>query len=163
MHQIVNYHNVFQILVWYDSQILNKKAIVSLHTILSVHHSQNCLLLLIQVVNNRLSVILSSGSENINVVNFTHVFQKLQTVRSHIKLEFISLECELDVCLLVGKDWVNQCLIQIQNEEFLFRVWDKIKIYFEVLEVWLFSSSSILLKGLSSYWLSNTILCKEGW
>ena len=104
MHQVVDYHNVFQILVRYDPQILNKKPIVSLHTILPVHHSQNRLLLLVQVVNDRLSVILSPRSENINVVNLTHVLQKLQTVRPHIKLEFVPLECELHISFFVGKD-----------------------------------------------------------
>lgn len=156
MSQVINDYDVFQLFIWNDSQVFNEKSIVSLHTIFSVHNSQNGFLFLVQVANNWFSIILGSGCEHINVENLTHRWQKFQAVRSDIEFELIAFVSKLDISFFVCEYGMNKSLIKIKDEEFLFRVWNKERIYLEVKGVWLFSFSNIIQKGLSNYWLNNT-------
>jgi hypothetical protein len=113
MCQIINHNDILKIPILNNPEILNKETVLSLHAILAMQETLNRLLLLIQVGNDRLSVVQSSSCEDIDIIVVTHVRQKLKAIRSNIELEFISLTGKADISFIVGEYRVNERLIEI--------------------------------------------------
>lgn len=63
---------------------------MSFHTVSPIQNPINGFLFLIEIINDRLSVISCGGSEHIDSIQLAHSAQKLQRIRSDIKFELIS-------------------------------------------------------------------------
>lgn len=102
-----------------DPQILDEEPILRLHAVLPMQQSQDCLLFLVQVIDDGLGVVKGASRENIHVVVLAHVGQKLIAIGPHVELELISLVRELHIGLLVGEHRMDESLVEVQNEKFL--------------------------------------------
>ena len=92
---------------------------MSLHAVLSVKKSLDCLLLLIEIGDDRFCVVMGASSEDIHVVVDAHIGQELETIRTHVELELISFAGKLHISFVVGKDRVDESLIEVQNKKLL--------------------------------------------
>ena len=123
MDKVVNHNYILERSVLNNSEIFDKEAILSLHTVFSMQKPENSLLRSVQIIDDRLCVVKSSSCKDIDVIILTHVCQKLKTVRSDIKSKFISFMIVSDISFLILiEDRVNESLIKIHYQEFLFRV-----------------------------------------
>lgn len=113
MHQVINNDYIFELFVGNNSQVFDEESIMGLHAVLSVKYAKNCFFLLIEVVNNRFSIVLDACCENVDVVDLAHSVKELETVGPHVELKLIALVSEPNVGLLVGEDRVNQRLVEI--------------------------------------------------
>ncbi len=73
MGQVINHYDILEFPILDYSQILDEEAILSLHTILPMEESLNCLLLLVQKVDDGFGVIEGAGSEDVDVIVDAHV------------------------------------------------------------------------------------------
>lgn len=105
-----------------DPEILDEEPILSLHAILSMKKSLDRLLLLVQIGDDRLCVVVGASSEDIDVVVDAHIGQELEAIGTHVELELISFAGELHISFVVGKNRVDEGLIEVQNQKLLLGV-----------------------------------------
>lgn len=122
MNEIVHNHNILEFSVLDDPQILDIESVVSFHTILAMQNTMDRLFLLVQILDNGLSVVHRGGREDVNRVQFVHLLQEFETVGSDIELELIALDCKGYVGFFACEHRVDEGLVQIQHEEFLLGV-----------------------------------------
>jgi hypothetical protein len=120
--EIVHNHNILEFSVLDDPQILDIESVVSFHTILAMQNTMDRLFLLVQILDNGLSVVHRGGRENVNRVQLVHLLQEFEAVGSDIELELIALDCKGYVGFFASEHRVDEGLIQIQHEEFLLGV-----------------------------------------
>lgn len=110
----------------------------------------DCSLFLVQVLDDRLGVVLGRGSEDVDLVVLSHIFQKLQTMRPDIEPELIAPFNEPHIRRHRRiKHRVNESLIKIEHEELLFGhfqthsviefgLWERYRFFPDVLVGWAF-------------------------
>ena len=74
---------------------------MSLHTVLSMQKSLDCLFRSVQVVDDWLSIVQSASGEDINIVVLTHVGQEFEAIRPHIEFELISFMVMSNISFLL--------------------------------------------------------------
>lgn len=77
------------------------------------------LLLLVEVGDDWFCIVVGASGEDIHVVVDAHVGQEFEAVGTHVELELISFAGELHISFFVGKDGVDEGLVEIQNKKLL--------------------------------------------
>ena len=90
MNQIIDHNDVLEWSVLNNSKVFDEKAILGLHAIFSVQKSMDSLFWCVQVIDDWLSIVQCSCSEDIDIVMLTHIGQKFEAIGSNIEFELIS-------------------------------------------------------------------------
>ena len=122
MHQIINYQRVLQLKLLYYPQVLYVKPIVRLKTVISRQHRLNCPLWLVQVVHDRVCITLCWSCVHNHVVMLVHFLQKPVTIWPNVKFQHILPHFQGHICFLSISHRVNQRLIQVKDQKFLFQI-----------------------------------------
>jgi len=89
---------------------------LGLHAVFPMKEALDCLLWLIQIVDDRFSIIESACGEYIDIVVLTHVGQKLEAVGSDIEPKLITFVSISNIGFLIFvENGVNQGFVQIHH------------------------------------------------
>ena len=117
--QVVDDHDIVQVSVLDDPQVLNVKPIMSLHAVLSMEDSVNGLVLFVQMSNDGLGIVNRWGSENINEEVLAHSVQKLKAMGSDVEPELVAIQFKVHVRFFIIEDRMNQRFVKVQHQQLL--------------------------------------------
>ena len=77
VEQVVDNYHIFEVAVLDDTKVLDEEPVFGLHAVLPGEHIADVLVLWIDVVDDRVGVVLGGSRENNDLIFLTHVLQKL--------------------------------------------------------------------------------------
>ena len=76
VEQVVNDDHVFEVTVLDDTQVFDEEAILRLHAVFSRQDVTDVLIFWVDVVDNGICVVLSTGGEDDDLEDFTHILEE---------------------------------------------------------------------------------------
>ena len=123
VNQVVNHDDVLEGPVLDDPEVLDEKAVLSFHAVLSMQKPEDSLLGSVQVVDDGLCVVEGPGCENVDVEVLTHIGKEFEAVGPDVEFELVPLVVVSHISFfLLVEDRVDQSLVKVQHQKFLLRI-----------------------------------------
>ena len=100
MNKIVDNNDILKLSIFDNSQILDVVPVVSFHAVAAMEKAINEFFVLIQVVDDNRCVVFCASCKYINVVQFGHFLEKLETVGTNIEIETDSFVLDLYLAII---------------------------------------------------------------
>ena len=124
MHQVVDHDDVLEGPVLDDPEVLDEKAVLSFHAVLSMQKPEDSLLGSVQVVDDGLCVVEGPGCENVDVEVLTHIGKEFEAVGPDVEFKLVPLVVVSHISFfLLVEDGVDQSLIEVHHQKFLLRIY----------------------------------------